>query len=1180
MNTPRFTKQNLYSLLTLFVAVIGLVATLHLEKFQFAPKAEALMMRIDGDTCDTSMNECATSADCDQTYPSACKVHTYGTCPVRTCDLIPNCTNKNCGPDGAGGLCSGASGDAASDALKDGKGGCLNGNTCNTNGQCGPMSPYCPRTDNALVLGSLNFVPSADVTGLSKITLTSNSSACPIGSLTAAIPCSADNANATACSARGCTFVPAYGSSCNLDVSEVTCSSFRNSTACNAPANMDLCKWEVVSTGPTGPQLPAAVGLAAAPVGGAEKGLCVTNDLAAQECSGLGESACKAKTSAPKCAWTPPVASQCIGTPSYKTSSLVTIGSAVPTKIYERIVYAVTNYYHSCSFWRCTTKYSSDVKYLEGRGSCVVGASCPWGDRCQIATCDIVGSATAEVTATPQASPKGWKLSVGPTNLAPITDPTLLNACWGSNPDGKFIAAPGCIPPVDGGWSGWTCVNGVQKRTCTNPAPAGGKDCVGSDTGASCVAPVDSACINTSPTPACTNTDKGATLSNVVIGTTSNTWDCVGVGGGANQYGCEYKKRVDAECGPTHNNFGGCLKGTQPLPYVTLSDRYTWGCSGANGGVDVACVEYKPIDGVCKLSTPYSCVEGSTVSNSSNPDDWTWKCLGSYGGSDSPQCLKAKPSPNAPVITGPSEGNVNTIYSFTFSATNPSGDDVKYAIDWDNNGSVDQYVPFSGLMKEGIATVPIPNQWGGVGVKTFAVQTQTAGTLKSGWTTHNITIQGAPDITWSPISPVTIDYDTPFTLSYNTAGAVSCDLSAVDGSTVTPMLYSAPSNYAWPPSMTLPAGRYQANFQRRLTCYNKFGAAATSDFMATVRQNDATCVSVDIPPVVEPHERFTATIVVRNSGSNTWKQGSVVLGSAIADSSFWGPSRMTLQDASVDPGNNGTFVETNFRTANGVAIGDYPFKWGALFLPAVGLPIPFGAEVCEPSTKTIHVQPATVSAPALLDFGSIALKDSRVIKPLNISNIGGGTLTATVSPVGGDWDNFTCKNGLPCTFLIGPGKTIPVDFTYGGNAIGSSMVMFKIEAEGPPPLKNKSVAMVNFRGEIIDKFKVTATPSQFGDAPTTRTKYLTLTIKNFSNEKDEDGIPGPGNLPLILSAPFSCEGVCTLSLAPGASQEFRLKFTPTEEKLYNDTLLINTDPILRIPLMGNGVKPEFNIKER
>ena len=43
--------------------------------------------------------------------------------------------------------------------------------------------------------------------------------------------------------------------------------------------------------------------------------------------------------------------------------------------------------------------------------------------------------------------------------------------------------------------------------------------------------------------------------------------------------------------------------------------------------------------------------------------------------------------PYAPTIDGPMSGNPNTEYEFTFNATDPEGDDVKYHIDWGDESS-------------------------------------------------------------------------------------------------------------------------------------------------------------------------------------------------------------------------------------------------------------------------------------------------------------------------------------------------------------------------------------------------------------------------------------------------------------------------------------------------------------
>jgi len=58
-------------------------------------------------------------------------------------------------------------------------------------------------------------------------------------------------------------------------------------------------------------------------------------------------------------------------------------------------------------------------------------------------------------------------------------------------------------------------------------------------------------------------------------------------------------------------------------------------------------------------------------------------CFMTYGRDTSP--------PNAPSITGETNGKAGTEYEYTFNATDPDGDDVKYYIDW-GDGSTDETV--------------------------------------------------------------------------------------------------------------------------------------------------------------------------------------------------------------------------------------------------------------------------------------------------------------------------------------------------------------------------------------------------------------------------------------------------------------------------------------------------------
>ena len=99
--------------------------------------------------------------------------------------------------------------------------------------------------------------------------------------------------------------------------------------------------------------------------------------------------------------------------------------------------------------------------------------------------------------------------------------------------------------------------------------------------------------------------------------------------------------------------------------------------------------------------------------------------------------------PNAPVIGGTNSGSPNTNYAFSFSATDPDGDTLRYGIDWDNNSTVDQWLPGSGYVNSG--TSQSNNRlWTTSGTYTFQALTQDVNGVSSGWSNHSVTIAEAP----------------------------------------------------------------------------------------------------------------------------------------------------------------------------------------------------------------------------------------------------------------------------------------------------------------------------------------------------------------------------------------------------------------------------------------------------
>jgi hypothetical protein len=135
--------------------------------------------------------------------------------------------------------------------------------------------------------------------------------------------------------------------------------------------------------------------------------------------------------------------------------------------------------------------------------------------------------------------------------------------------------------------------------------------------------------------------------------------------------------------------------------------------------------------------------------------------------------------PNPPTITGPTTGNVSTSYPYNIQASDPDGDTVRYGIDWDNNGSVDQWTPGSGYVASN-TTQSATYSWGAAGAYTFRALTQDSNGAQSGWVNHTITLAAAPtapvvDLTINGSNgPLTVGLGTPLSINWTTSNATSC----------------------------------------------------------------------------------------------------------------------------------------------------------------------------------------------------------------------------------------------------------------------------------------------------------------------------------------------------------------------------------------------------------------------
>ncbi len=101
--------------------------------------------------------------------------------------------------------------------------------------------------------------------------------------------------------------------------------------------------------------------------------------------------------------------------------------------------------------------------------------------------------------------------------------------------------------------------------------------------------------------------------------------------------------------------------------------------------------------------------------------------------------------PATPTVTGAMSGSnscvIGTPYTITMSSTDPDGDPIKYGVDWDGNGTVDQYVPSTGFVPSG--TVQTASRtFALAGRKTVKVLVIDSTGLSSNWATFTFSCRG------------------------------------------------------------------------------------------------------------------------------------------------------------------------------------------------------------------------------------------------------------------------------------------------------------------------------------------------------------------------------------------------------------------------------------------------------
>jgi hypothetical protein len=141
--------------------------------------------------------------------------------------------------------------------------------------------------------------------------------------------------------------------------------------------------------------------------------------------------------------------------------------------------------------------------------------------------------------------------------------------------------------------------------------------------------------------------------------------------------------------------------------------------------------------------------------------------------------------PVAPTVTKPGSCTTTVPGTYSFSATDPDGDTIRYGVDWNNDGIVDEWVPATGYVTSGTSQ-PKTHIFSTVGTNSFQVLTQDSNGANSGWTGSSISCAAPvqPPIAVLTASPGSITAGGSSTLAYTCTNGTTATISGVG--TVTP----------------------------------------------------------------------------------------------------------------------------------------------------------------------------------------------------------------------------------------------------------------------------------------------------------------------------------------------------------------------------------------------------------
>jgi hypothetical protein len=195
-------------------------------------------------------------------------------------------------------------------------------------------------------------------------------------------------------------------------------------------------------------------------------------------------------------------------------------------------------------------------------------------------------------------------------------------------------------------------------------------------------------------------------------------------------------------------------------------------------------------------------------------------------------------------------------------------------------------------------------------------------------------------------------------------------------------------------------------------------------------------------------------------------------------------------------------------------------------------------------------------SPLSLDFGTVTVGDTSTLTT-TIHNVGGSDLTLSALTLSGSAD-FALAPGAPALpFTLLPGGSVDVALDYTPSDVGADSGTLAVDSDDP----DQPSVLVSLSGSGQEtgpaEIEVSPLSLDFGTVPVGTTSTLTTTIRNLGGADltvDRLRMRGSGDFELDASAPS-----VPFVVAPGASVELGIDFTPSKAKPRDDRLVIDSD---------------------